>query len=253
MGKRVHSAITMFLVFTLLVWMSASADVLHLKDGGEIEGTVIETTLTTLTISTSTGVREYPISAVDYVERDELGAGPGESEEVAGIAESDDQPPDACNLLESLSLSYSPGEWLFVGGVTAVGAIVALAGIAARDEITTAIGVTAAQLGAIGLSVLIAGARAKQAFTKIASSASSAREGECGRALHKLAEEGRFGRMLAGITELLVGFLGSVLTANDYARVTYSSLIASGAYRLVFPSRQEKALKQYEMLASPST
>jgi len=58
------------LLMLLLVWIAGWADVLHLKDGTAVSGTIIEITDSTVTISSPQfGTRTYPLSSVLYIER----------------------------------------------------------------------------------------------------------------------------------------------------------------------------------------
>lgn len=62
-----RTSIACFLLI-LLIGIVGLPDVLHLKDGTVIYGTVIETTEATVTIVTESGTRVYPMSSVDYIE-----------------------------------------------------------------------------------------------------------------------------------------------------------------------------------------
>ena len=84
MRKR-NSAVVGSLILSLLIcWLPVSGDILHLRDGRQIEGTVTETTEATVTIITESGEREYPVSLVDFIERTDS----GESPELEAVGES---------------------------------------------------------------------------------------------------------------------------------------------------------------------
>jgi len=54
----------------LVVCVSVCGDILHLKDGTTVSGTVLEMTEATVTIMTTSGsTRVYPMSSVDYIEK----------------------------------------------------------------------------------------------------------------------------------------------------------------------------------------
>jgi len=58
------------LFFVLVVWFTVCGDILHLKDGTTVSGTVLEMTEATVTIMTTSGsTRVYPMSSVDYIEK----------------------------------------------------------------------------------------------------------------------------------------------------------------------------------------
>lgn len=58
------------LLFVLAVWVSVCGDILHLKDGTTVSGTVLEMTEATVTMMTTSGTtRVYPMSSVDYIEK----------------------------------------------------------------------------------------------------------------------------------------------------------------------------------------
>jgi len=58
------------LLILLLVWIAGWADVIHLKNGTTVSGTITEITDSTVTISSPQfGIRTYPLSSVLYIER----------------------------------------------------------------------------------------------------------------------------------------------------------------------------------------
>jgi len=58
------------LFFVFVVWVSVCGDILHLKDGTTVSGTVLEMTEAAVTIMTTSGsTRVYPMSSVDYIEK----------------------------------------------------------------------------------------------------------------------------------------------------------------------------------------
>lgn len=71
MGRRTVSlaGVTMVLVLAALTSVPVAADTLHLTDGRIVEGTIVSTTDTLVTIATASGVREYPVMSIVTIER----------------------------------------------------------------------------------------------------------------------------------------------------------------------------------------
>ncbi len=73
MRVKIPVVITVSILCILTTWLSVYGDVLHLKDGTKVYGTVTETTQATVTIVTASGTRTYPMSSVSYIEREGTG------------------------------------------------------------------------------------------------------------------------------------------------------------------------------------
>ena len=74
MRRHIRSVLGSLFLSLLICWLPVSGDILHLRDGREIEGTITDRTETTVTIVTESEVREYAMSAVDFIERTEVSA-----------------------------------------------------------------------------------------------------------------------------------------------------------------------------------
>ena len=70
MARVLRETAAVFFLSMLIVWGALCADVLHLKDETEVQGTIIETTELAVNVVTASGSRACPISSVSYIERE---------------------------------------------------------------------------------------------------------------------------------------------------------------------------------------
>jgi len=254
MKREAFSTITVLFLSILLAWVSVSADVLHLKDGTEVEGTVTETTETTLTIVTSTGAREYPISAIDYVDKEEAEAQPEPNQPAS-------EEDLAYRLLEELAQkkkgqrALSATGWI-IGGI-GVGVLVGAYLFWVSPPLAW-LGLVPAGVGiGMGVLTLATPSEAEAEFAKVSALPSNKREDASAILLGQLAEKGYWRRMTNAAVNALLASVSLLFPSSDdspFGRMS-SFITSAGAavYNLFVPSAEERTFQMYEGLASAET
>lgn len=234
------------LLSVLTFWASVAADVVHFTDGRTAEGTIVQTTETTLTLETSAGRVDYPMANVDYVERTAAPSGDGPTN-----AEAAPQPEGVCTrLLVDRAHGARADRMVSGAALLGLGALFGIVMATTDEDYGLQLGiVTFGLLGLTGLFTLIIPTQTERLATRVMESPAATREGECVASLEGLAEKAKTNRLLGGVANLIVGaaffFSGSFVLGASFA--------IEGAYALIILSPEEKMLEAYERAAAAST